>query len=86
MYNHYLITYGILKKCIVLDCDKVLWGGILSEDDFENIKLSSSGLGKPYWDFQRFLLMLHNHGVILTVCSKNDESYVLRVFREHSDI
>ncbi len=86
IYKQYLITYGISKKCIVLDCDNVLWGGILSEDGFENIKLSSSGLGKSYQDFQKFLLMLHNHGVILTVCSKNDESDVLKVFREHSDM
>jgi len=86
IYKQYLITHGITKKCIVVDCDNVLWGGILSEDGFENIKLSSSGLGKPYQDFQRFLLMLHHHGVILTVCSKNDESDVLKVFREHSDM
>lgn len=86
IYKQYLITHGITKKCIVLDCDNVLWGGILSEDGFENITLSSSGLGKPYQDFQRYLLMLHNHGVILTVCSKNDESDVLKVFREHSDM
>ena len=86
IYKQYLITHGISKKCIVLDCDNVLWGGILSEDGFENIKLSSSGLGKPYQDFQKFLLMLHHHGVILTVCSKNDESDVLKVFREHSDM
>ena len=86
IYKQYLITHGISKKCIVLDCDNVLWGGILSEDGFENIKLSSSGLGKPYQDFQRYLLMLHHHGVILTVCSKNDESDVLKVFREQSDM
>ena len=86
IYKQYLITHGITKKCIVLDCDNVLWGGILSEDGFENIKLSSSGLGKPYQDFQRYLLMLHHHGVILTVCSKNDESDVLKVFREQSDM
>ena len=86
IYKQYLITHGITKKCVVIDCDNVLWGGILSEDGFENIKLSSSGLGKPYQDFQRYLLMLHHHGVILTVCSKNDESDVLKVFREHSDM
>ena len=86
IYKQYLITHGITKKCIVLDCDNVLWGGILSEDGFENIKLSSSGLGKPYQDFQRYLLMLHHHGVILTVCIKNDESDVLKVFREQSDM
>ena len=86
IYKQYLITHGKTKKCIVLDCDNVLWGGIISEDGFENIKLGSSGLGKPFQDFQRFLLMLHDHGVILTICSKNDESDVLRVFREHSDM
>ena len=86
IYKQYLITHGVSKKCVVLDCDNVLWGGILSEDGYENIKLSSSGLGKPYQDFQRFLLMLHNYGVILTVCSKNDELDVLKVFREHSDM
>lgn len=86
IYKQYMITHGVSKKCIVLDCDNVLWGGVLSEDGFENIKLSSSGLGKPFQDFQRFLLMLHDHGVILTVCSKNNEADVLRVFREHSDM
>ena len=38
IYKQYLITHGITKKCIVVDCDNVLWGGILSEDGFENIK------------------------------------------------
>ena len=84
IYKQYLITRGITKKCIVLDCDNVLWGGVLSEEGIENIKLASSGFGKQYRDFQRFLLMLHNHGIILTVCSKNDESDVLKVFKEHS--
>lgn len=86
IYKQYRITHGISKKCIVLDCDNVLWGGILSEDGIENIKLGSSGFGKPYRDFQRFLLMLHHHGVILTICSKNDKSDVLKVFHEHSDM
>lgn len=86
IYKQYLIVHGISKKCIVLDCDNVLWGGVLSEDGIENIKLSSSGLGKSYRDFQKFLLMLYNHGVILTVCSKNDESDILKVFHEHSDM
>lgn len=83
-YKQYLIHTGKTKKCIVLDCDNVLWGGILSEDGIEGIRLDSSGLGLEYQDFQRFLLNLYYHGVILTVCSKNDESDVLRVFREHS--
>lgn len=81
--KQYYITSGITKKCIVLDCDNVLWGGILSEDGIEGIQVSNSGLGRPFQDFQRYLLNLYYHGVILSVCSKNDEADVLRVFHEH---
>lgn len=84
IYKQHLITTGNTKKCLVLDCDNVLWGGVLSEDGIEGIRLDSCGLGREYQEFQRFLLNLYYHGVILTVCSKNDKSDVLRVFREHS--
>lgn len=84
--KQYLINTGQTNKCLVLDCDNVLWGGILAEDGFENIDLSDSGLGRIYKDFQRFVLSLYYHGVILTVCSKNDLSDVLTVFREHSEM
>lgn len=84
VYKQYLISTGSTKKCLVLDCDNVLWGGILSEDGIEGIQIGTSGLGRPFQDFQRYLLNLYYHGVILAVCSKNDESDVLRVFREHT--
>lgn len=83
IHKQYVIEKGITKKCLVLDCDNVLWGGILSEDGIENIKLSTSGLGRAYQDFQRFVLSLYYHGVILAVCSKNELSDVLAMFREH---
>lgn len=86
IYKQYLIEKGITKKCLVLDCDNVLWGGILSEDGMENLKLSGSGLGRVYQDFQRFVLSLYYHGVILAICSKNDLSDVLRIFNEHSEM
>ena len=86
LYKQYLIAKGITKKCLVLDCDNVLWGGVLSEDGIESIKLAGSGLGHIYQDFQRFILSLYYHGVILTVCSKNDSSDVLAMFREHSEM
>ena len=79
-----MIATGNTKKCLVLDCDNVLWGGILSEDGIDGINISGSGLGRPFQDFQRYLLDLYYHGVILAVCSKNDESDVLHVFREHT--
>lgn len=84
VYKQHLITTGNTKKCLVLDCDNVLWGGILSEDGIEGIQIGNSGLGRPFQDFQRYLLDLYYHGVILAVCSKNDETDVLRVFKEHT--
>ena len=86
IHKQYLIEKGITKKCLVLDCDNVLWGGILSEDGIENLKLCNSGVGRVYQDFQRFVLSLYYHGVILAVCSKNDLTDVLRIFREHSEM
>ena len=84
IYKQHLIITGNTKKCLVLDCDNVLWGGVLSEDGGEGIKVGNSGLGRPFQDFQRYLLDLYYHGVILAVSSKNDEVDVLRVFREHT--
>ena len=84
IHKQYRIHHGVTKKCLVLDCDGVLWGGILSEDGIEGIKLGGEGLGRPYQDFQRFLLSLYYHGVILAICSKNDLQDVLQVFRNHS--
>ncbi len=84
IHKQHLINNGITKKCIVLDCDNVLWGGILSEVGIEGIHLGNGCLGKEYQDFQCFLLNLYYHGVILTICSKNDEADVMRMFREHS--
>ena len=77
------ILNGESRKCIVLDCDCVLWGGILSEEGMEGIRLGESGLGLEYHEFQQFLSDLYYHGVILAVCSKNDEKDVLEVFRKH---
>ena len=86
IYKCYAIHRGITKKCLVLDCDNVLWGGILSEDGIENIRLGTSGIGREFLDFQRFVLSLYYHGVIIAICSKNDLPDVLTVFREHSDM
>ena len=84
IYNQYLVLKGHTKKCLVLDCYGVLWGGILSEDGIQQITLGNEGLGRPYQDFQRFLLTLYYHGVILAICSKNNLQDVLQVFRNHS--
>ena len=82
--KQYKISNGLTPKCVVVDCDNVLWGGMLSEDGIEKIRISESGFGKQYRDFQRFLLYLYNHGILITICSKNDEQDVRQVFRQHN--
>jgi FkbH-like protein len=74
---------GRSKKCIVLDLDNTLWGGIIGEDGIEGIKLSTTASGVEYVDFQRSLLSLYNRGVILAVCSKNNYDDAVKVFQEH---
>lgn len=64
------------KKCIVLDLDNTLWGGVLGEDGIEGIKVGGDYPGKAYLYFQEALVELSKTGVILTVCSKNNEKDV----------
>ena len=77
---------GLNKKCIVLDLDNTLWGGIVGEDGFEGIKLGSDPVGKAFVEFQRILLALHQRGIILAINSKNNLEDAIRVIREHSDM
>jgi len=70
-------------KCLVLDCDNTLWGGIVGESGPENIVLSDSGPGKAFKVFQQEIVRLHKQGVILAVCSKNDTCDVLEVMEKH---
>jgi FkbH-like protein len=74
---------GQTKKCIVLDLDNTLWGGIIGEDGLEGIKLSNTSPGIEYVDFQRGLLGLYNRGVILAICSKNNYDDAIKVFQQH---
>lgn len=68
------------KKCIVLDLDNTLWGGVLGEDGISGIKIGGDYPGKAFAFFQKTLLQLSKAGVILTVCSKNNEADVLEAW------
>lgn len=74
---------NLVRKCIVLDLDNVLWGGILGEDGFEGIKIGGDAAGKAYVDFQRLLFSYYNRGVVLAINSKNNYEETMRVIREH---
>lgn len=71
------------KKCIVLDCDGTLWGGIIGEDGIGGIELGQDFPGSAYQDFQKHLLHLRSKGLFLTVASKNNEEDVFEVFDTH---
>ena len=71
------------KKCIVLDLDNTLWGGVLGEDGISGIKIGGDYPGKAYSFFQQSLLQLSDTGVILTVCSKNNEADVLAAWENN---
>lgn len=74
---------GKTRKCLVLDCDNTLWGGILGEDGPTGIKLGPTYPGSSYQNFQKQILNLYHRGVILTICSKNNEEDVLDVLENH---
>jgi FkbH-like protein len=74
---------GLSKKCIVLDLDNTLWGGIIGEDGFNNIQLGPQSPGNAYVEFQRHLLALNQRGIILAINSKNNSEDAIKVIREH---
>jgi FkbH-like protein len=77
---------GINKKCIILDLDNTLWGGVIGEDGIEGIRLGNGPDGEAYVAFQEYLLDLKHRGVILAVCSKNNEADAMGPFRRHPDM
>ena len=74
---------GVNRKCIVLDLDNTLWGGIIGEDGFDRIDLSLKPPGMAFVEFQRVLLALYQRGIILAINSRNNEDEALKVIREH---
>jgi FkbH-like protein len=74
------------KKCIVLDLDNTLWTGILGEDGTDGIKMGEDYPGNVYHFFQAYLLEMSRMGIILTICSKNNEADVFNLFENHPDM
>ena len=80
----YITTAGIgSKKCLVLDLDNTLWGGVLGEEGVGGIKLGPTGEGQIYYNLQKFILSLKNRGIILAINSKNNREDLDEVFKKH---
>ena len=78
---------GRSAKCLVLDLDNTLWGGVIGDDGLESIALGpGSGIGEAFSEFQRYAQRLTERGVILAVCSKNDEKEALEPFLWHPEM
>jgi len=74
---------SMTKKCIVLDLDNTLWGGIIGEDGLAGIRLGPNPEGKPFVEFQKYILSLFNRGIILAINSKNNLEDALDVIKNH---
>jgi FkbH-like protein len=78
---------GMSRKCLVLDLDNTLWGGVVGDDGLNGIVLGEgSAVGEAHLSLQHYARQLKDRGVILAVCSKNETSVAEAVFREHPEM
>ena len=77
---------GITKKCVVLDLDNTLWGGVIGDDGLSGIQIGELGTGHAFSDFQAWLKELKNRGMLLAVCSKNNEPAAKEPFEKHPEM
>ena len=81
-----LSVRGRAVKCLILDLDNTLWGGVIGDDGMDGIALSAHGDGESFHEFQSFFRELQKRGILLAVCSKNNPENALKPFLEHSEM
>ena len=78
---------GLSKKCLVLDLDNTLWAGVIGDDGLDGIVLGEgSAVGEAHLALQRYALSLRERGIILAVCSKNEQETAEAVFTDHPEM
>ena len=77
---------GSAKKCVVVDLDNTLWGGILGEDGLHGIQVGTEYPGSAFAEFQQELLNLHRRGVLLAIASKNNYTEVAELFAQNKNM
>ena len=78
---------GQFKKCLILDLDNTLWGGVIGDDGLEGIRLGHGlGIGKAFTEFQMWVKKLKQRGIIICVASKNNEDTAKEPFEKHPDM
>jgi FkbH-like protein len=81
-----LAEEGVSVKCVIVDLDNTMWGGILGDDGPDLIELGPAEVGHAFQRFQQTLAELKRRGVLLAVCSKNDPALVEDVLSTHPDL
>lgn len=81
-----LAVSGIVRKCLILDLDNTLWGGVIGDDGMERIEIGTLGIGKAFTELQLWVRELKERGIILAVCSKNTEEIAKEPFVKHPDM
>lgn len=81
-----LAARGRTTKCIVVDLDNTLWGGVVGDDGVHGIQLSAHGDGEAFHRFQSFLLGLKKRGILLCICSKNEREVAIKPFEERPEM
>lgn len=77
---------GRIKKCLVLDLDNTLWGGIVGDDGVEGLQIGGTGNGMAFLAIQHWALELKKKGVLLTICSKNTLELAQEPFLKHPNM
>jgi FkbH-like protein len=78
---------GKSRRCLIMDLDNTLWGGVIGDDGLEGIQLAQGdAVGEAYLSVQRYALSLRERGVVLAVSSKNDDEVARSPFREHPEM
>jgi len=78
---------GNFKKCLILDLDNTIWGGVIGDDGLEGIQLGHGlGIGKAFTEFQMWVRKLKQRGIIICVVSKNNENTAKEPFEKHPDM
>ena len=77
---------GTFKKCLILDLDNTVWGGVIGDDGMEGIQVGELGMGHAFDALQEWARELKQRGIILAVCSKNEEETAKKPFRDHPEM
>jgi FkbH-like protein len=78
---------GKSRRCLVLDLDNTVWGGVIGDDGLEGIQIAEGdATGEAHLSVQRFALALRERGIVLAVCSKNEDEIARMPFRKHPEM